>query len=599
MGDAKDGRNVARQPFGKKSYQIEKGKAKVITFKTSLNKKRSKSEIPVKNQEVKKDMFIDSDGCYYNDRLKINAIIASFDVLVQDPLAIDQLRKGGNILYIPLAVLNQLKSLCDKPEIGADAQEALQRIEALRGDDSLIIYKDYDHKVLEGLDNKNEECLVIAAAADIVQRNRERYRRVKLLSLNPGIRILAREKAPLLKVEDYIEAHVYLSAKNIALKRVNIRYKDADGEVLIKHDIDNHIFYFDYVKTLHAKEIYEDEFVVCRSDFDPTFKPDKATNKKSKEVLHLNEAFLAYRENDRMIIVLKNDKIEDKKYTLFGLTPYTKEGDKHYNWEQLVAIHRLKSKKYDNYFIAGAAGSGKSLLGCAMALERYDDFKEIIILVTMVHAGDRDNIGFLPGDLGKKLAVWERTTDDSLAALEQYAPGYGFYPPEKERVVYKNGNGNGNGNGSAKYSPAKNTEAKYKKNSKANKQQANNPIDTNGQNYRPGWLAKKLKDDKLVFWPIDFIRGRTFQKTLIIVEDAQNLSRSDTKLILTRAGEGTVIIFNGDVGQVDRTVRQYGVTRILNGFANAWVKLDRPGTAKISLIKTVRSKLAEDSEKML
>ena len=60
-----------------------------------------------------------------------------------------------------------------------------------------------------------------------------------------------------------------------------------------------------------------------------------------------------------------------------------------------------------------------------------------------------------------------------------------------------------------------------------------------------------LELDKLVITPLAFIRGRSLQRTYFIVDEAQNLTPHEVKTIITRAGEGTKIVFTGDVQQID------------------------------------------------
>jgi PhoH-like ATPase len=64
-------------------------------------------------------------------------------------------------------------------------------------------------------------------------------------------------------------------------------------------------------------------------------------------------------------------------------------------------------------------------------------------------------------------------------------------------------------------------------------------------------VAKLLDDKILVIEPLSYIRGRSLVKTCFIIDEAQNLTPHEIKTIITRAGEGTKIIFTGDIFQID------------------------------------------------
>ena len=64
-------------------------------------------------------------------------------------------------------------------------------------------------------------------------------------------------------------------------------------------------------------------------------------------------------------------------------------------------------------------------------------------------------------------------------------------------------------------------------------------------------VAKLLDDKILIIEPLSYIRGRSLVKTFFIIDEAQNLTPHEIKTIITRAGEGTKIIFTGDIFQID------------------------------------------------
>jgi PhoH-like ATPase len=64
-------------------------------------------------------------------------------------------------------------------------------------------------------------------------------------------------------------------------------------------------------------------------------------------------------------------------------------------------------------------------------------------------------------------------------------------------------------------------------------------------------IDQMLHDEKLVITPLAYIRGRSLGKVFFIVDEAQNLTPHEVKTIITRAGEGTKIVFTGDIYQID------------------------------------------------
>ena len=65
-------------------------------------------------------------------------------------------------------------------------------------------------------------------------------------------------------------------------------------------------------------------------------------------------------------------------------------------------------------------------------------------------------------------------------------------------------------------------------------------------------ISRFLEEEKLVISPLAYIRGRSLVKVFFIVDEAQNLTPHEVKTIITRAGEGTKIVFTGDIFQIDQ-----------------------------------------------
>ena len=103
-------------------------------------------------------------------------------------------------------------------------------------------------------------------------------------------------------------------------------------------------------------------------------------------------------------------------------------------------------------------------------------------------------------------------------------------------------------------------------------------------------INQMLEEQKLLITPLAYIRGRSLQKAFFIVDEAQNLTPHEVKTIITRAGEGTKIIFTGDINQIDHPYldkHSNGLTHLISKMRGEKI------FAHITLEKGERSQLAE------
>ena len=205
-------------------------------------------------------------------------------------------------------------------------------------------------------------------------------------------------------------------------------------------------------------------------------------------------------------------------------------GIKPLNEEQVTAFKLLLDNELDVVFLTGKAGSGKTLLAFASGLEMVEAgfYNKILFLRKQVSLGDSDEnkLGFLKGDLNEKMAPWCAAAYDNLEVLL------------------------------------------------GNKKNVDTLID----------------QDVITLEPLGMLRGRSISKCFMIVDEAQLLTEHEAKTILTRAGEGTKIIFLGDPQQVEGK----GVSEMNNGLvisANYFQDWDHAGS--LVLKKVVRSRLAD------
>lgn len=210
------------------------------------------------------------------------------------------------------------------------------------------------------------------------------------------------------------------------------------------------------------------------------------------------------------------------------------------NKEQTFALNMLLNPDINLVTLAGAAGTGKTLIALAAALEQIGQYRKILVARPIVPMGK--DIGFLPGTMEEKLAPWMNPIFDNLD----------FLMP----TVHKD-----------KRSGA--SEPAYHQ-----------------------MLAQGLLEVEA----LTYIRGRSLPGHFIIVDEAQNLTPHEVKTILTRAGQGTKIVLTGDPEQIDNPYvdgRSNGLSYVVDKFK------EHPLAGHVTLTKGERSALAEAATKLL
>ncbi len=213
--------------------------------------------------------------------------------------------------------------------------------------------------------------------------------------------------------------------------------------------------------------------------------------------------------------------------------------DKHAIWgitarnrEQNFALNLLMDPDIDFVTLLGQAGTGKTLLTLAAALTQTIEHKrygEIIMTRVTVPVGE--DIGFLPGTEEEKMTPWMGALMDNLEVLNKTEGG--------------------------------------------------------------DW-GRQATNDLLQRWikirSLNFMRGRTFLKRFIIIDEAQNLTSKQMKTLITRAGPGTKIVCLGNISQIDTpylSETTSGLTYVVDHFKN-W-----PHSGHITLLRGERSRLAD------
>ena len=213
-------------------------------------------------------------------------------------------------------------------------------------------------------------------------------------------------------------------------------------------------------------------------------------------------------------------------------------GIKAKNAEQAFATHALLNPNIKLVALQGVAGTGKTLLALASALEQHNHYQQIILARPIVPLSNKE-IGFLPGDANDKIGPYKEPLWDNLKFIKSQ-----FGENEKKRKV----------------------------------------------------LDEMEQNGKLIITPLAFIRGRSLSNILFIVDEAQNLTPHEVKTIITRAGENTKIIFTGDVRQIDTPYldeHSCGLAYLIDRLKN------QPLFAQVKLEKGERSELANLANELL
>ncbi|MDR1224576.1 MAG: PhoH family protein [Tannerella sp.] len=202
------------------------------------------------------------------------------------------------------------------------------------------------------------------------------------------------------------------------------------------------------------------------------------------------------------------------------------------NIEQKFALEILNDPAIRLVGITGKAGTGKTLLALASALKQSKLYKQILLARPIVALANQ-SIGFLPGNEKEKVTPYMQPLFDNLNVIK------GQFP--------------------------------------VNSLEARN-------------IDEMQKNNQLVIEALAFIRGRSLAETFCIVDEAQNLTPHEIKTIITRTGEGTKMVFTGDIQQIDSPY----LDMQSNGLAYMVDKMKGQKLfAHVNLVKGERSELAE------
>jgi PhoH-like ATPase len=218
------------------------------------------------------------------------------------------------------------------------------------------------------------------------------------------------------------------------------------------------------------------------------------------------------------------------KTTSYGIIPK--------NAEQSFAMDAIMNPDIRLVSIQGVAGTGKTLLSLAGALEQRRNYHQIYLARPIVPLSNKD-IGYLPGDVTSKLNPYMEPLWDNLKFIKSQ-----FSEKDKELKA----------------------------------------------------INEMIENEKIVICPLAFIRGRSLSNMFFIVDEAQNLTPHEVKTIITRAGENTKIVFTGDIYQIDTPyldAQSNGLSYLIDKVKG------QPLYAHITLQKGERSELANLANDLL
>ncbi|RCS56201.1 PhoH family protein [Bremerella cremea] len=227
-----------------------------------------------------------------------------------------------------------------------------------------------------------------------------------------------------------------------------------------------------------------------------------------------------------------------EEQALRRIEKYSPYGIKPRNAEQVFAIRALMDDNIKLVTLAGKAGTGKTLLALSSALACSSAYRQILLARPVVPLSNRD-LGYLPGDISAKMDPYMQPLFDNLSVIRHQ-----FNDSDKEAQR----------------------------------------------------INRMLEQEKLVITPLAYIRGRSLQRMYMIVDEAQNLTPHEVKTIITRAGEGTKIVFTGDIYQIDHPY----LDSLSNGLSYMINRMKGQDLyAHISLEKGERSELADIASELL
>ncbi|TFH92094.1 PhoH family protein [Vibrio ouci] len=445
------------------------------------------------------------------------------NILLHEPLAIYSFKEHD--VVVPMTVLEELDRIKDsKRDVARDARVSIRALEAM--------FKDATpDEISEGIPiNKEQEStghISILADFELQETVKAFADKAGDNRILNGVLYLQNKRAPREVILVTKDINMRLRAKGAGVRFVEDYRTDQlidDVQYLTKGFQQIEGDFWSGVSQVESKNYAGRTYhTLDRAPFEPTYINQYVIDEESDFAGRVEDI-----EQDTVTIKdLSRERMMHRR--AWDITPK--------NIYQGMALDALLDPDIDLVILTGAAGSGKTLLALASALEQTIErgvFDKIIVTRNTPDIGEA--IGFLPGSEEEKMLPWLAAVTDTLEAL------------------HKNDHCT---EGSLKY------------------------------------ICDKAN---IQFKSINFMRGRSIQNAFVLLDECQNLTASQIKTIITRCGEGTKIVCSGNLAQIDShylTPVTSGLTYMVERFKNF------EGSANIHLNGVVRSRLAEYAEENL
>ena len=448
---------------------------------------------------------------FFMGKANPKTFVLDTNVILHDPTCIHHFQE--NNIIIPLSVIEELDHFKRGNQvINLNAREFARTLDSITGNEifnggvslgrgrgkvRIVITKGLSKEIHDVFREDNVDHRVLSAALDAQKSSKDKQ---KIILISKDVNLRMKAKALGIPAEDYTTDRVTNVEELYSGKEV---LEDFDDEVLQK--------------------LYISPFEV----------PAKQIIKKTKTDAVPNKFYIMRNSNRSVLSVLSNDLEKFKKIdkeVVYGIKPR--------NAEQTFAVNALCNVDIPLVSMTGKAGTGKTLLALASALQVRKFYRQIYVARPVVPLSNKD-IGYLPGDVESKLAPYMQPLWDNLKVIQDQFP-------------------------------------------------------ETDKNYQ--LINNMIKEEKLVIEPLSYIRGRSLQRIYFIVDEAQNLTPHEIKTIITRAGEGAKIVLTGDIYQIDHPYldsQSNGLSYLIEHFKGQRLY------AHVNLEKGERSELAELASNLL
>ena len=428
------------------------------------------------------------------------------NVILHDADCIDNFQ--DNNIYIPIVVLEELdKFKKGKEQINFNAREFIRELDKLSSKNIFTkgVSLGSGRRKLFILMNQEQNERVVTNFTEKIADN-------KILS------------ATMQLIESHPKQKIVLVSKDINL-RMKARSIGIEAEDYYSDKVENTDMYSEFQKDRFTAD---PRVIDSMYSAKATYTPEELVFDKSPIA---NECF-TLKDANSSVLVRYNPFISK----ITRIIKYEGTGIKPRNAEQSYAFEVLCDPEVKLVALTGRAGTGKTLLALASALNQVNKYKQILLMRPIVSLSNKE-IGFLPGTEKEKIEPYMQPLFDNLSVI------------------------------------------KY-----------NSPADMNNK------IETLQNEGRLTISALAYIRGRSFSESFCIIDEAQNLTPHEIKTIITRAGEGTKMVFTDDIQQIDSPY----LDSESNGLAYMIAKMrNQPIFAHVNLVKGERSLLSEIASKLL